>query len=522
MTSFKQTLHILRKDLRHLAPEISVSLSLVALFAWIAPAAWPGYIGKMAYPGAQFGAPQIMGVFLHALIPISWLVLISRSVHDESLVGDKQFWVTRPYTWYSLLAAKLLFVLVAICLPLFAAQIFLVHYAGLPVFASLPALLLNIGAIFVLFLLPFLVLASVTSSFGPLILLVLGGVLYLGVVGLVATYLSGVRGIPPYTEAGFIVLLTILLAGTLMHQYIERRTGLSQLILIATPILLAAVYFILPAGFLFTHAYPTRTGLSAQVDLDPMKQQPSTGGLLNVVGNYVLSVPIAANLSSGNELLSGRALHVDLTSASGFHWSSSWLGFSDTLRGGESTQIDVMIPEKVIDRIGTETVKLQLTLALTRLQIDPPVNFKLSDSNHAIPGGGVCSLVGDPSFAAPVCRSAMRAPMAFVETQVQDVPCSLDGSAENTAPRPARSSMLLQQGWFAFDPIVAQSWRLYAAGDSPEGPHLHAICAGAPVKLTPTHDAGGASIQVEQTGLELAPYLRHRSQQRPMPVQPVR
>ena len=107
MTSFKQTLHILRKDLRHLAPEISVSLSLVALFAWIAPAAWPGYIGKMAYPGAQFGAPQIMGVFLHALIPISWLVLISRSVHDESLVGDKQFWVTRPYTWYSLLAAKL-------------------------------------------------------------------------------------------------------------------------------------------------------------------------------------------------------------------------------------------------------------------------------------------------------------------------------------------------------------------------------------------------------------------------------
>jgi hypothetical protein len=112
--------------------------------------------------------------------------------------------------------------------------------------------------------------------------------------------------------------------------------------------------------------------------------------------------------------------------------------------------------------------------------------------------------------------------MAFVETQVQDVPCSLDGSAENTAPRPARSSMLLQQGMFAFDPVVAQSWRLYAAGDSPEGPHLHAICAGAPVKLTPTHDAGGASIQVEQTGLELAPYLRHRSQQRPMPVQPVR
>jgi hypothetical protein len=516
VNSIQQTLHILRKDLRHLAPEISISISLVALFAWIAPAAWPGYISKMAYPGAQFGAPQMMGGFLHALIPISWLVLISRCVHDESLVGDKQFWVTRPYTWYSLLGAKLIFVLTVICLPLLATQIFLVHYAGLPILASLASLLLNIGAIFLLFLVPFLVLASVTSSFGPLVLLVLGGVLYIGLVGLVATYLSGAHAIPPYASAGCVVLLALILIGALVYQYIERKTGQSQLIVLATPIVLAALFLILPAGFLFTHAYPTGGDISAKMDLDSMRQQPSSGSLLHVVGNYVLSLPLETGPGPATTLLSGRALQLELASASGFHWSSPWQGFSDVVGAGESLQVNVMVPQAVIDSIGAETVKLQLTLALNRLQLDTPVNFALAESDHTFPGVGVCSLVGDTGFGAPVCRSAMRAPMAFVETQVQDVPCGFEVNGPQPAPRAARVVMAPQQPWFAFDPVNAQGWRLNVAGDSGEGAHMHAICAGAPVKLTPTHDAGGVKIVVEQTGIELMPYLRHLSQQKPM------
>ena len=70
-----------------------------------------------------------MGIAL--FLPIAWVVLISRLVHDEELVGDRQFWITRPYTWYSLLGSKLLALIVLIGLPLVIMQIWLVHHAGM-------------------------------------------------------------------------------------------------------------------------------------------------------------------------------------------------------------------------------------------------------------------------------------------------------------------------------------------------------------------------------------------------------
>jgi len=514
MNSFNQTLHILRKDVRHLLPEITISLSLVAIFGWIAPASWPGYLTKMAYPGAQFGAPAMIGGLLHVLIPLSWLILISRVVHDESLVGDKQFWVTRPYTWYSLLAAKLLFIASFICLPLLLAQMFLVHYAGLPVLASLPGLVANIGMIALCFLLPFTVLAAVTSSFGPLVLLVLGGILYIGVVGLLETYLSGARVLPPYADIGCFVLLVLILAGTLVYQYIKRKTGLSQLILIATPVVIAVVLLVLPAGALFAHAYPVSNRLSATVDLDPMKQQPSAGPLLHVNGSMVMSLPVEISGEPDTGALHGKALQMELTSASGFHWKSSWQRLSELPFHGPA-KVDVWIPQSVIERVGSDTVKVRLALAVDRDALDRPITFALGEEDHAVPGG-VCSLVGDSGFSFPVCRYALRMPTSIVETQAFDEPCPLGGSAPASPPKAAIAIMEYKTSLYAFDPILPHDWRLNVSEESPEQRRAYTVCAGAPVKLTVTHAAGREQIQVEQTGIELTPYLRHLSGQKRM------
>src|SRR5256885_7885270 len=45
------------------------------------------------------------------LLPLAWWTLIARVIHDEVLPGDNQFWITRPYSWKSLLGAKALFIL---------------------------------------------------------------------------------------------------------------------------------------------------------------------------------------------------------------------------------------------------------------------------------------------------------------------------------------------------------------------------------------------------------------------------
>ena len=98
-----QILHIFRKDVRHHWPEILLSLALLIAFAFEQPRTWTGQPIENRFLSFLLG-------FLPALMVLSWGFLIVRVVQGETLVGDRQFWVTRPYEWPKLLLAKLLFV----------------------------------------------------------------------------------------------------------------------------------------------------------------------------------------------------------------------------------------------------------------------------------------------------------------------------------------------------------------------------------------------------------------------------
>lgn len=91
-----QTLHIFKKDTRRFWIEIVVSLLLLVLFVVHSPAHW--HINERN----QQNALQIITVLLLAI----WWLLVGRLIHAESLVGDRQVWLTRPYVWQKLLAAN--------------------------------------------------------------------------------------------------------------------------------------------------------------------------------------------------------------------------------------------------------------------------------------------------------------------------------------------------------------------------------------------------------------------------------
>jgi hypothetical protein len=113
--------HIFRKDVRRHWREIAVSLAVLAAFAWKESRRWTGEPADLS--------PFLLAL-LTTLVPISWSFLIVRVVQDECLVGDRQFWITRPYEWKKLLAAKLLFVLVFVNIPLLALDIVLLLNSG--------------------------------------------------------------------------------------------------------------------------------------------------------------------------------------------------------------------------------------------------------------------------------------------------------------------------------------------------------------------------------------------------------
>jgi hypothetical protein len=153
-----QILHIFRKDVRHHWLEICAALAALALYAWHEPALWA------PQQGYSIGFQTFVWSLLPALVPIAWCFLIVRVVQGESLVGDRQFWITRPYEWQKLLAAKFLFVLAFVNLPLFIADLILLQRAGFPPAPYLIGLLyMQLMVILVLFL-PSAAAATVTQS----------------------------------------------------------------------------------------------------------------------------------------------------------------------------------------------------------------------------------------------------------------------------------------------------------------------------------------------------------------------
>src|SRR5271165_5834432 len=164
----KQVLHIFAKDSRHFWPEILISLAIVAGYAWIYPSTWLTGNAIYGVAGGAFLPSSMEAGFLAGilglLVPVSWWLLIARVIHGESLVGDRQFWLTRPYEWRKLLAAKVLFLIVFLYLPFVAAQLALLAEGGFRPFGYVPGLLYNLLLVTGILVMPLFALAAVTSS----------------------------------------------------------------------------------------------------------------------------------------------------------------------------------------------------------------------------------------------------------------------------------------------------------------------------------------------------------------------
>ena len=97
--------------------------------------------------------------------PVAWACLAALAVLEEPLVGDQNFWTTRPHRWTALLGAKLIFVVLAIHLPSFVADLFVLAARGFPPAVYLGDLLVKQILFFGVIILPSIALASLVRNF---------------------------------------------------------------------------------------------------------------------------------------------------------------------------------------------------------------------------------------------------------------------------------------------------------------------------------------------------------------------
>ena len=231
-----QSLHILRKDLRHQATVLIIYANILLVFAIIAPQVRPGLVIK--YPALTF-----LASLLNVLIPLAWFAITARVIHDEPLVGDRQFWITRPYNWQSLLAAKTLFLVLALWLPFLVMQCILALYAGLNpfnqgMFASNAMTLLYVW-------LPSFLIATIASTLPPafftaLATLVLWGTLFAFLIGR-----DQPRTDAPWSFTILGIIFAVLMIAILIAQYRKRHLRTTRIALLAS----IAFFFVFYAAY---------------------------------------------------------------------------------------------------------------------------------------------------------------------------------------------------------------------------------------------------------------------------------
>ncbi len=404
----KAVLAIFRKDARHFWPQIVVFVSLVLLSALLDP----------TYTHHPVSTAESLMEFA---LPLACLYLVTSVIHEDRLPGDRQYWLTRPFSGTPLLTAKALFIAVFVNLPVFLCQAGVLAWVGIPPAQHLTTLLWRQAFFSAILVLPAAALASVTRNLkqvilalmmiaAPLLLLMLApGAIRQGMA--LAQLLSRVL------TAGFwlknVFFAACLAAGSaaiLVLQYRRRITRRARALFACSLVLAIAV-----AGFATPErAFAIRTFLTAGRIL------PSAVRISQAPGE--IAATLISNGRQGNRVRLSVPIRVDAIPP-GMEWLSvglnGWLGSTPVtgeLAGSPASPVLVVsVALDAYDRLKSAPAVLKgsVDLALFARGDSAPAP---QQQPEAIPGVGACSTQPDPDGKLTItCYSPFpRASLAVV------------------------------------------------------------------------------------------------------------
>jgi uncharacterized membrane protein len=491
----KQILHIFTKDARRFWPEILISLAITAAYICIGPHLWIS-----ATDDRSRLLTNLAGLLV-VLLPVSWWILISRVIHAEKLVGDTQFWITRPYTWKKLLTAKMLFIATFVVLPFFAAQIILLAEGGFPPQLLLPGLLYNLLLVSVLFMLPLIALSTITSSFARLTLTILGIFLcFIALVALLAfasqNHQVGTMN-QPLTRGICFALVVLALAAAIVVQYALRKVWLARTVLLTLTLLLCLVSFIAPDKYLVNRNYPLMAAnQAAPVQLTYHPDFHSIGTAFYQASSRMMiqvNAPLTESNTAEGVALIPDGIRAEITASDGSHWKSEWQSTSSgpILPGGVSPLVKFSIPLAELRKFQSKQLHLHLSLAYSQAQAEPARTFTFSKGSFTVPDFGICSpqmgwsATGDATGIN--CISPLRKPpLTYIATRWTDSSCSANAAAPGLSVTGAAWTGELDRApaGFNLSPVAKPDIGLSNADNGSENRKPRFLCPGTPVTFT--------------------------------------
>jgi hypothetical protein len=361
----KIILHILVKDLRRQWIELSLFVLVCAAWVWQSahPMAWEWFRQREFVPVLLFGL---------------WFFIVIHAVQGECLVGDREFWMTRPYRWPQLMVAKALFLALCLNFPLFIAQIFLLASAKIPLSWSLLPGLLFLGLMFAFFLtFPVAALAATTQSVVQWGLALAGMLVY----ALMLSWLpwnklpDGLEGGENLCSSLGMAIIAPALAFILLWQYARRRVWPPRLVFAGILLVIPLIVLLSSAPFIRSITYPlAKVSPPLRLSITENNENPTrtytrSGGFINAE----ISIPVSSLPADSDTIVNVDGLRVTLTAENGWRWQSLWqnrsVRFSKNSPNGSLT---FHMPEEQANQMAKLHAKVSVELAFTVYRLGAP------------------------------------------------------------------------------------------------------------------------------------------------------
>lgn len=382
-----QALHILRKDLHHQRIDLTLYAVLLLFLYWLVPTGWPGRWSSTT-------APQLVLGLLQFAVPILWLVLITRLIHEEPLTGNRQFWTTRPYRWSSLLTAKLLFIALFIALPFVLMQCALLMHAGLSPFQQLQTV--AVAKVLLITWAPMMLIAAVTSTLASSIFTLLS----LAIIWLVfiATTVGRNARLADAPSKHLVegVLFALIFGCILPLLYKKRAVKLSRIVLAASVILFLVTTEValrptphMPGTALLEAHYPPNA--APELHLNYNASLPHTAHRDADTDADLREVTLPIKLDG---LTAGARLQDPLVQfqveREGYRYTSPWRPVHLNTGG-----MQLLVPSATLAHAGHAPSHVSITMAAEEIRPSETQTVKIQDRFH-IPGGGSCTATNPP------------------------------------------------------------------------------------------------------------------------------
>ena len=510
----KQILNIFRKDLRQFWREIAVSLALLATYSWNDARGWAGERNIAASGGgiAALVGYQVLSGLVATLLPIAWAFLIVRVVQGEALVGDRQFWVTRPYEWKKLLAAKVLFVALTINMPLLIADVALLAKAGFPPLHYVAGLLWMQLLIALILILPIVTLATITASVVQTILAILVVALYMICLAWLASVIPSSSFSGPVDFLEFALLIATCLA-VILWQYARRKTARSRWMIAGLALAVALIVAATPYSAIVNHEFPRirpRDPLPVQLALLPADSSHAAE-VPDKEKEVVIQLPLSTAGMAEDSIVVLSGVKVSLEAPNGLRWNSGWVSYGQTElfpdQGG--TQVSFSLKKAFFEQVKSAPVKARISLALTEYRdknrrdfVTPRGEFLMSDVD-------ICS--ADTAYEREIhCRAPLRTPSSMLITS--------DLSATTCPARKGESraeTREIVRNWYQnsesgpaeFGISSVKNFGVYL-WDRNEGAQrmIAGICPGTPLVISNPEFVRSIGTELEINSLRLADY----------------